>query len=234
MKNNIQETALSEQRVASPAASSRGMISLGLGFLVVYSLVLLYARRLPFLARIPGQWNWSGKIMSIAFSCLVLACSPWLRQNVGLRWRQSRGSAGWSAGCLLACLAIGVSGGFAVAPRAFSWESLLFQFFIPGIDEELAFRGIALALLERGFGQSPVSCRMRFGWAALITSLFFGLGHAVSFGHGQFGFSLAPFFMTTAFASAAALIRTRSGSLLWPMLCHSAWDGTFYLVSMMR
>lgn len=42
---------------------------------------------------IDSEWNWLGKILSIAFSCLVLACSPWLRQNAGLRWRQAPGSA---------------------------------------------------------------------------------------------------------------------------------------------
>jgi hypothetical protein len=36
------------------------------------------------------------------------------------------------------------------------------QLFMPTLDEELAFRGIALALLEREFGQSAMSCRLRY------------------------------------------------------------------------
>jgi membrane protease YdiL (CAAX protease family) len=204
------------------------MISLAIGFLVVDFLVLHYSHRLPILP------HWLGKIMSIAFSCLVLACSPWLRQNAGLRWRQSPGSTGWSMGCLVLCVAGGVFAGFSGTPMAFSRQTLFFQLFMPGIDEELAVRGIALALLERGFGQSPVSCRLRYGWAALTTSLLFGLAHAVSFTAGRFTFAPTPFLYAMAFASAMALVRTRSGSLLYPILCHGAWDGVLSLVRMMR
>jgi hypothetical protein len=84
-------------------------------------------------------------------------------------------------------------------PTAFSADTLMFQFFMPGIDEELLIRGIMLALFERAFGQSPMSCRLWFGYAALITSLIFASpwcfrrGRAVSvfldsvFEHGAMG-----------------------------------------------
>src|SRR4051812_24422245 len=50
------------------------------------------------------KWNWFGKAASIKFCCSVLACSPWLRQNVGLRWRQSPGSLKLSLGSFAAFL----------------------------------------------------------------------------------------------------------------------------------
>ncbi len=175
------------------------------------------------------QWNWFGKILSIIFSCCVLACSPWLRKNVGLSWRQSAGSAKLSIGCFVVFLGIAISGGLAMPPTAFSAETLAYQFFIPGIDEELIFRGILLALLEAAFGQSPMSCRLRFEYASLITSLIFGVTHAMSLDDGRFQFSIAVFLTITVWASIVALVRTRSGSLLWPIILHGVWNGSIFL-----
>jgi membrane protease YdiL (CAAX protease family) len=183
---------------------------------------------------ISSDWNWFGKIMSIAFSCVVLACSPWLRRNVGLRWQQAPGSTSLSVGCFVSYLACAIGIGFLMPPIAFSADTLMFQFLIPGIDEELLIRGILLALFERAFGQSPMSCRLRFGYAAMITSLAFGLPHAVSVVDGHYQFSFIQFSTTTAWAAVAALVRTRSGSLLWPIVYHGSWNGSIFLVAMVR
>jgi hypothetical protein len=181
-----------------------------------------------------SQWNWFGKLASILFSCLLLACSPWLRQNVGLRWRQAPGSIKLSAACVVAFLSCAIVLGVLIRPAPFSADTLLFQFLIPAIDEELLLRGIMLALLERAFGQSAVSCQLRFGYASLLVSLVFGTAHAVSFEDGQCHFATLMFSITTIWAAIAALVRTRSGSLLWPTILHSAWDGSIFLVAMLR
>jgi uncharacterized protein len=180
------------------------------------------------------KWNWFGKGASILFCCSVLAWSPWLRQNIGLRWRQSAGSLKLSIGCFAAFLACAIGIGFMIPQIAFSFETLLFQFFIPGVDEELMLRGITLALLERAFGQSPMSCQLRFGYASLIASLAFGIPHAVGVTDGEFQFSFMIFATTTVWAAIATLVRTRSGSLLWPVVMHGTWNGTIFLVAMLR
>jgi uncharacterized protein len=164
----------------------------------------------------------------------LLACSPWLRHNAGLRWRQSPGSARLSVGCFVIYLACAIGIGFFMPPMEFSADTLMFQFFIPGIDEELLIRGIMLALLERAFGQSPMSCQLRFGYAALITSLLFGLAHGIAVADGHYQFSILAFSTTAAWAALAALVRTRSGSLLWPIVYHGVWNGCIFLVPMVR
>src|SRR5438105_3553440 len=73
--------------------------------------------------RIPGtHWDWSGNGMSLAFCWLVLACSPWLRQNVGLRCQQANGSLLISFICLSFCFGSSIGGGFRLAPVSFSLE----------------------------------------------------------------------------------------------------------------
>jgi len=212
----------------------RGMLALALAFLLADFLLLQLPIYVPQLSISGTHWNWSGKIFSIAFSCAVLACSPWLRQNIGLRLRQSPGSYYLSLGCFLLCAGVGIAFGFIESPAAFSRETLLFQTLMPALDEELAIRGIALALMERAYGCDPMGCRLRYGRAALVTSLLFGLGHSVTSIGGHFTVLPIPFISTFGFASIAALVRTRSGSLVWPMLCHSAWDGLLFFESMIR
>lgn len=102
-----------------------------------------------------SQWNWFGKATSIGFSCLLLASSPWLRQNVGLRWRQAPSSARLSVGCFATYLACAIGIGFLMTPTAFSADTLMFQFFMPGIDEELLDRGIMLASLSEPLDSPP-------------------------------------------------------------------------------
>ena len=212
------------------------IFSLAIAILFADFWVIEFSDHLRAWANLPiaSPWNWFGKFMSIAFSCLVLACSPWLRQNVGLRWRQAPGSARLSVGCFVAYLTCAIGIGFLVPPMAFSADTLMFQFFMPGIDEELLVRGITLALFERAFGQSPMSCRLRFGYAALVTSLIFGFAHGISFVEGQYRFSFLEFSTTAIWAAVAALVRTRSGSLLWPIVYHGTWNGSIFLVAMLR
>ena len=203
-------------------------------FLIVNFFLLLLPIFVPGL-RIPGSpWNWAGKIFAIAFSCLLLAWSPWLWRNIGLRWRQAPGSIPVSLFCFTVCLGAGIFLGLRESPMAFSRDTLLFQFFMPTLDEELAFRGIALAMQERIYGQSPMSCRLRYGRAAFVLSLVFGLFHAISFEQGHIDFSPLVLVRIFGFASVVTIARTRSGSLLWPILCHSGWNVAFYALAMMH
>ena len=171
-----------------------------------------------------AHYNWGGKLVSLIFAGVLLASSPWLRQNIGLRWRQSPGSIRLSLVCFLACIAAGIVTELPLRPEMFSLETLLFEAFVPSITEELAYRGIMLSLLERAFGHSPISCQMRYGWAALITSVLFGLLHLPD---------PASVLFAAAAGSVLALVRTRSGSLLWPILCHTALNLPHHASSMM-
>ena len=158
------------------------------------------------------NWNWSGEAACILVSLLMIAGWPWLRQNVGLTWRQAPGSLRWSLIIFLSMFVCGAVGGLVgpLPPSMKTPDTFWFQATMPSLAEELADRGIALALLERAFGKSPISCRWRFGWASLIVSLLFWQGHGL--------IRVDTFFTGAVFA----IVRTRSGSLVWPMLCHSA------------
>jgi membrane protease YdiL (CAAX protease family) len=199
------------------------LVALVILYAVVDTALVLSPVFIHFLRFHGAHYNWGGMVAGFTFACMLLAWSPWLRQNVGLYWRQSSGSFRLSVICFLTCIAAGIVSELPMRPETFSLETLLFQAFVPSITEELSYRGIMMSLLERAFGHSPMSCRMHYGWAAVITSLMFGLLHW-------------PDPTTMIFAAAAgsmlALVRTRSGSLLWPILCHTALNLPHHAVSM--
>ena|ERR1017187_8807835 len=200
------------------------LVGLGILYLLVeFYILLLLPFWLPILQISGTNVDWSNGFYGIGFSALLIALYPWLRQNVGLRWKQAPGSLPWSIITFFIFSGFSVTMGYLyLEPRKLALETLLIQGAITPVGEELAFRGITLALLERAFGKSPMDCRMRFGWAALVTSLIFGLGH------GWYRVD------AVLVGSALALVRIRSGSLLWPMLCHAGINMPFYLVAMLK
>ena len=85
------DMAIEQPIPAAEAGARRWQIFLlAIAILLADLWVVDLAHQLRVWADLPkfSQWNWLGKAASIAFSCLVLAGFPWLRHNVGLRWRQ--------------------------------------------------------------------------------------------------------------------------------------------------
>jgi len=210
--------------------TSRRLVTITACYLLAdYLLGPLIPRRFHGLGIAGPEWNWAHKVASIALAGVLLSGSQWLRRNVGLRWHQAAGSWPFSLGCCALCVAIGCcAAALFDRPERFDWNTLLFQASMPSIAEELAVRGIALALLERRFGQDPIGGRLRFGWAAAIVTLLFGLAHGFTFNGGRVHFNIVSFIFPTIFGGIFALVRIRSGSLVWPMLCHSAANLSVY------
>ena len=226
--------AFGDERV-EPLARRWLIFLLAVACLPADFLVLDFAHYLRVLANLPtvSQWNWLGKIMSIAFSCLLLVCSPWLRQNVGLRWRQSPGSARWSVGSFVAYLVANWHR-LSVPPLEFSADTLMFQFIMPGIDEELMDRGIMLALFERAFGKNPMSCRLHFGLRCADYHVDLRPWHrTLRCGRTLSVFSFALFHHR----GMGRIGRPCSHSIGKPAVAGSlsrAWDGSIFLVAMVR
>ena len=88
---------------------------------------------------IPGKWNWTGKVFSLVLSAIVIFALKLSLDGVGLR-KQENSKITWIAVGLFivwgACL------GLLFKPGAPDAETLTFQATMPGIAEEIAFRGV--------------------------------------------------------------------------------------------
>ena len=216
--------------IASPLATERrvGPLVAFVAIAMMQTAVLVIP---PALGWRVGHWNWTGKLASVVTGLAVLPLLRLTRREVGLVL--PRGRSGWVrsllglvVGLLLIAVFVLVSG---PNPRPGA-ETIAYQATMPGLDEELAFRGVSMALLARGY---PA---VRFGlpvWTlpVAVTTLHFTMGHVVTIEHGHLGWAIgaAPFVLPMGLL--LALIRVASSSLLGSVVTHNAVNVAGYVAA---
>ncbi|HEX7965869.1 MAG TPA: CPBP family intramembrane glutamic endopeptidase [Gammaproteobacteria bacterium] len=180
---------------------------------------------LPALDLIPGHWNWTGKILSLMFAAIVIISLRLSPDAVGLR-RQEHPRIAWIALGLFivwgACL------GFLFKPGVPDAETLAFQATMPGLAEELAYRGVAPAILLMLINRKPHVDGIP--WAViLVTSVTFGIWHALSYSHGHIGFDVMSGLFPFIGSIPGGWLRFKTKSLLVPVLGHSLANVAFHV-----
>ncbi|MGH9819800.1 MAG: lysostaphin resistance A-like protein [Pyrinomonadaceae bacterium] len=174
---------------------------------------------------IPGNWNWSGKILSIAFSAIVVFALKLSPDAIGLR-KQEHQKIAWIAVALF--IVWGVCLGLIFKPGAPDAETLAFQVTMPGLAEELAYRGVAPAILLTLMNRKPHIDDIP--WAVIFaTSVMFGLWHALSFDHGKIGFDLMSGLFPFIGSIPGGWLRFKTKCLLVPILGHSLANLAFHI-----
>ena len=149
------------------------------GSLYIADFALLrFPAWLPEAAVFDGQWNWDGKVVSVLFGLASLGLlPPGLRESVGLFAPPTRRA--WVPVFLIAvfyCAWAASTARFGVPP--FDAETVSYQATLPGIDEELSFRGVWWVLLAASLDPGRIEAG-RIPWVTLvIVTLWFGWVHA--------------------------------------------------------
>ncbi|MBX2990661.1 MAG: CPBP family intramembrane metalloprotease [Bacteroidetes bacterium] len=182
----------------------------------------------PALKQIPGRWNWAGKILSILFSLIVILTFQIDRTATGLILKQRNISKSLIALLILTLLSFFL--GIVFKPELPDAETILFQTLMPGLAEEIAYRGIAPALLLGLIASKSAS--EEIPWAViLITGISFGVWHGISFHEYKLSFDLMSALFPLLGGIAYGWLRFSSGSLLLPIIAHGAGNTVFYLWS---
>ena len=177
-----------------------------------------------------SNWNWEGKALAVLLS-LVVASLPvlgWRRAGLTLK-QDRRGLTGaLILSGLLAVLFLGLALYFP--GQGFDLDSLAFQLTMPGLDEELFYRGVLLLMLNEAFGKPLRILGAPMGCGAALSSLAFGLTHALGYSDG--GFTFEPLLMASTGGAALLLVwlREKTGSVLLPILLHNYGNAIFMLV----
>lgn len=140
---------------------------LGLAFFIfLIYLSLLLAPSYGWLGSL--NWNWQGKLVSLAISSLfIIILSELNWKDIG--FTRPREGTWLRVFLIIAGVAVfWIFTGSGSQPGEFNIETLLFQA-IPGFDEELIFRGILWILIARALP----------GRQLVITTLLFALLHGV-------------------------------------------------------
>ena len=166
-----------------------------------------------------GHWNWTGKLASIVFSLVVM--QVWLgRAEVGWRLPATRQAIIWTVAGIVVGAALGVPAELLVPGGRPDVETYLFEATLPGFDEELVFRGIAIALLIRAFFDGSNDRRAPL-LAMLVSTLWFTTAHVLYLDHGHLRVSWSRILDVLPLGLWLTVIRLRSGSLLGGVLAHN-------------
>ena len=210
------------------------MINIRVNYLLILNLVfLLSAFLLTFGLHMQSgsllQWNWLGKLLSILFGLLVILYIKKYRSELplsqlGFTIRQSARSVIWVSVVFGVYMAIGVFGSTLSMPKN-TVETLLFQATMPGIDEELFYRGILLFLLSRGaYSKSVRFLGARWDIACLLIIILFGLIHGLTYEKGELNLNTGYALGTAITGTLFLWSRLITGSLLLPVIVHNLFN----------
>lgn len=184
---------------------------------------------LPASGFLPGDWNWEGKVYSLLLSALVIvglkvAGFELDRRALGLVAHVRDAKVTVPATMLL--IALSTTLGLVFRPGAADLETLLFQPTMPALAEELAWRGIAPALLLSLHAGRTLPAGIP--WAVVaITGIGFGLWHGLSYGASGLSFDAMSALFPLIGGLAYGWLRFRSGSLVLPILAHGLGNLAF-------
>ena len=169
-------------------------------------------------------YNWFGKTLSIAGTVAMLFFLPRVGfRAAGLTWTQNKGSLVpvLQAGALVIFFTTAGAFLFSSTPNT-AVEHLLWQATMPGIDEELFFRGLLLLLLHQAFGKGLTVWGAETGWGLWLVTALFGLLHGVTLDNGDFQVNFWVIMSTGFIGFILTWMRDRTGSLVVPLLFHNA------------
>jgi membrane protease YdiL (CAAX protease family) len=192
--------------------------------LAIFFLVCLSLTRLgPFTDTL-----WPGMILE-SLCALAFIWATRSTSRAGLTWNIS--PQAWRASAIVTILTLlfVVTRGLALKftglgaetePIVFEW--LLFQLTMPGIAEELAYRGVIQPGLNAALGRPWKLMGARVGWGWVITSVIFWGTHAFHL-DTDMGFSFYWRTLTMQFIVGFVFgwVRERTGSVFPPMIVHN-------------
>ena len=197
----------------------------GIGIFLLYVAMSILGSKLqaglPLTASL--HENWGGKVCAIVAGCAVLRLSPSIdKADIGLKWRQRPGALVPAlAMIMIVCALDWVHEVFYPSGQVFSAPRLWFEGVMPGLDEELYYRGLMLALFVRAFGRSGTTLNARFGTAEILLTCLFAAGHGLRFVHGHLTTDIDALMLTGTIGAGLMWIRTRTNSLVLPAIAHN-------------
>ncbi|MHC5310980.1 CPBP family intramembrane glutamic endopeptidase [Myroides sp. LJL116] len=187
---------------------------------VVYQVALVLPRINASFDFIESSWNWDGKIYGIICGVLAyLLFRKYFRENDFFTLKQNKKNFRPALFGAVAIVLLSTIAWFILGKSDFNIETLAFQISLPGIDEEIMFRGVLLGLLA-----TSLKDRIKFlgNPSVLLTAILFGFTHGLTLSEDySIDFELL-YFLQTGFAGYIwGWITIKSRSILLAILSHN-------------
>lgn len=174
------------------------------------------------------QWNWTGKLITLLLGLFFIYRSKLLSsKETGLKARFAPGSFKPVLIMLMAAVAIRAVIYFALQTPSsyFHAETVLFQGSLLAISDEIIFRGILLALLNKIFTSKEDLFGFNLSWGILISSLLFGLTQGFFLQDGlHLQINLVRILLSFFTGIIAAMLKERSESIIPAIVFHALWN----------
>lgn len=199
---------------------------------VVDEILLNIPKIYPSLIVITGNWNWTGKLFSIIFGLSCYFLFKYLfREHDFFSLKQDRVGVKQALIVSVVVILLATIIWFVFGHSEFDIETLAFQLTLPGIDEEILYRGILLGLLMSGLKENV---KFIGNPSILISSILFGIMHALKLNeHLSPNFNLIYFLQTGLAGYAWGYVAVKSKSVLLPVFSHnlSNFFGTLVMMT---
>jgi membrane protease YdiL (CAAX protease family) len=203
---------------------------------VIFFLINQISINLPFISselqisNWNSNWNWVGKIYTIIGSILFLIFyRKYPLKDYFLTFKQENKFFKKGVLIIISLLIFKTTLMFFAPTKLLNWETLFYQFSMPGIDEEIAYRGIMLGLLTK-----ILKCKnLILNSSVWITAILFGFAHGLSLSK-EFSiiFNIQPFLITMFHGLIWGWITIRSGSILLALISHNLGNGMGNIIRM--
>lgn len=216
-------------RRVDPRIPLLGAVAFGI-YIGLDDLATTLPRLFPIFSPVEMRWNWAGKVYSVLLSGGVIMALRLKPADVGLVARQRNLRSSLVATAVLIALSCAL--GFIFRPPVPSAETIAFQMTMPGLAEELAYRGVAPALLLGLWAGAKMPAGIP--WAVVFaTGAVFGIWHGLDFTDSRPSFDLLSASFPFIGGIAYGWLRFHSGSILLPIVAHAAGNTIFYAASIL-
>src|SRR5690606_760146 len=187
---------------------------------IVYQVFLVLPKINSSFDLIKGSWNWDGKIYGIICGILLyFLFRKFFRENDFFALKQNKENfKPASIGAIFVVLLATIIW-FLLGNSEFNLETLAFQISLPGVDEEIMFRGILLGLLATAL-KDKIS--LLGNPSVLLTAILFGFMHALTLDKNYSIDFDGIYFIQTGYAGyIGGWITIKSRSILLAILSHN-------------
>jgi membrane protease YdiL (CAAX protease family) len=189
------------------------------GYFVSNQVLLNLPLYYPGFKFIASGWNWSGKILAFVGSLVFYLL---LRKRFGsyiVFFNKPVAFHKFTIACGIVLLAlVGIALVVTIENKPL-FDSIVFQSIAPGLEEELAFRGIITGLLIAARHNRKTETPI------VISAVLFGLVHSLKI-DDAFGFSFNYLYMANTFIIGwiYGYIASKSRSLVLPVILHNIYN----------